>query len=82
MEIKASLEGCDNKQKQQLEQLIEPYWELFQEPNVLPPKKEVEDVIQLLLESPLPKIRLYWQSLLEDDKSQEAIVVALGATSH
>jgi hypothetical protein len=25
MEIKASLEGCDNKQKQQLEQLIEPY---------------------------------------------------------
>jgi hypothetical protein len=31
MEISTSLEGCEGKQKQQLEQLIESYKKLFQE---------------------------------------------------
>jgi len=59
LEIRASLEVFSGEQHQQLQQLIEVYKELFQEPQDLPPKREVEHEIQLLLESRLPNIGLY-----------------------
>jgi hypothetical protein len=57
--VKASLEGCTKEQKHQLEELLHEYKEVFQEPKGLPPKREVEHKIQLLLDSPLLNIGLY-----------------------
>ena len=56
---KASLEGCTNKNKQQLEELLQAYKDVFREPKGLPPKREVEHEIQLLPNSPLPNIGMY-----------------------
>jgi hypothetical protein len=41
---------------------------VLEEPKGKPPKREVEHKIQLLLDSPLPNIGLYRQSVLEADK--------------
>jgi len=38
----ASLEGCNKKQKQQVEELLQAYKDVFREPKWLPPKREVE----------------------------------------
>jgi len=62
---KASLEKCTKKQKQQLEDLLQAYMDVFQEPKGLPPKREVEHEIQLLRDSTLPNIRLYRKFLIE-----------------
>jgi hypothetical protein len=50
-----------------MEQLINSYKELFQEPKSLPAKMEVEHGIQLLSES-FPSIGLYRQYILEFDE--------------
>ena len=71
LDVNVSLEGCSGEQRQQL--LIESYRELFQEPQGLLPKREVEHEIQLLLESPLPNIRLYRQSIIEVDEVKKHI---------
>nr|KUM49392.1 hypothetical protein ABT39_MTgene3941 [Picea glauca]QHR91056.1 hypothetical protein Q903MT_gene5088 [Picea sitchensis] len=68
MEVKASLEGCNKEQKQQLEKLVEAYKEVFQEPKGLPLKREVEHKRKLLPKYTLPNIGLYHQSLLEADE--------------
>jgi hypothetical protein len=73
LDMKASLEGCSGKQRQQLQQLIEAYKEVFQEPQGLPPKREVEHEIQLLLESPLPNIGLYRKSIIEADEVKKQL---------
>ncbi len=44
---KASLKGCTKKQKQQLEELLQAYKDVFWEPKGLPPKREVEHEIHL-----------------------------------
>jgi hypothetical protein len=67
---------------QKLQQLIESYREVFQEPQGLPPKREVEHEIQLLLESPLPNIGLYRKSIIEADEVKKKVVVVVGARSH
>lgn len=60
----ASLEGCTKKQKQQLEEFLQAYKNVFREPTGLPPKREVEHEIQLLPNSPSPNIRLYRQLVI------------------
>lgn len=42
------------------------YKEVFEEPKGLPPKREVEHEIQLLLDSPFPNIGLYRKFILEE----------------
>jgi hypothetical protein len=73
LEMKESLEGCSGKQCQQLQQLIESYREVFQEPQGLPPKHEVEHEIQLFPESPLPNIGLYRKSIIEEDEVKKQL---------
>jgi len=48
---KAFLEGCTMKHKQQLEELLQSYRDVFSEPKGLLLKREVEHEIQLLLDS-------------------------------
>ena len=55
---KTSLEGCTKKHKQKLEELLQTYKDVFQEPKGLPPKREAEHEIQLFPNSPLPNIGL------------------------
>jgi hypothetical protein len=45
LDMKASLEGCSGEQRQQLQQLIKSYKEVFQVPQGLPHKREVEHKI-------------------------------------
>lgn len=42
---KASLEGCTNKHKQQLEESLQEYKDVFWETKGLPPKREVKHQI-------------------------------------
>jgi hypothetical protein len=67
------LEGCTKKQKHQLEELLQAYRGVFQEPKGLPPKREVEHEIQLLLDSPLLNIGFYRQSILEANEVKKQL---------
>jgi hypothetical protein len=68
LEMKAYLEVCSGEKRQQLQQLIESYKDVFQEPQGMPPKREVEHEIQLFPYSPLPNIGIYRQSFIEIDE--------------
>ena len=49
-------EGCNAKQKDDLEKVVPEYDILFQEPKGLPPKKEIVHDINLQQDAPLPNI--------------------------
>jgi hypothetical protein len=68
MRVKASLEGCTKEKKHQLEEFLQAYRGVFQEPKGLPPKREVEHEIQLLQDSPFPNIGLYRQFVLKENE--------------
>jgi hypothetical protein len=57
--VKESLEGCAKEKKKKLEDFIHKYTGVFQEPKRLPAKREVENEIHLLIDSPLSNIELY-----------------------
>jgi hypothetical protein len=57
--VKASLEGCTKEKKHRLEELLQEYKDVFKEPKVLPPKRDMEHEIQLFPDSPLSNIGLY-----------------------
>jgi hypothetical protein len=59
MRVKASLEGCTKEKKKQLEEFLQKYRGVFQEPKGIPPKREVDQKILLFRDSPLPNIELY-----------------------
>ena len=61
-------EGCDAKQQVDLEKVVSEYDILFQEPKGLPPKKEIVHGINLQKDAPLPNIRMYRLSALENAK--------------
>jgi len=60
------LEGCTNKHKQKLEELLQTYKDVFREPKGLPPKRQEEHKIQLLLEFRFLNTGLYMQSVIEE----------------
>ena len=59
-------EGCDAKQKADLEKVVSEYDILFQEPKGLPPKREIVHDIHLQQDAPFPNIRMYRLSALEN----------------
>ena len=59
-------EGCDAKQQAELEKDVSEYDILFQEPKILPPKKEIVHDISLQQDAPLPNIKRYELSTLEN----------------
>jgi len=56
-----------SKEKTQLEEFFQVYKEVFQEPKMLLPKREVGHETQLLHDSPLLNIGLYRHAILELD---------------
>jgi len=58
MREKSPLEGCAKEQKQ-LEEFLQAYRSVFQEPRWIPPKREVQHEIQLLPYFMFPNIRCY-----------------------
>jgi hypothetical protein len=73
MRVKASLEGCTKEKKYLLEELLQEDKGVFNEPNGLPPKRNLEQEIQLLLESPLLNIGLYRQFVLEANEVKKQL---------
>lgn len=56
-------EDCTEHQKQDIQQLLESFEEIMQEPKELPPKRQVEHDVQLLPDAPIPNVGLYKQSI-------------------
>ena len=66
-------EGCDAKQQADLEKVVSEYDILFQEPKGLPPKKEIVHDINLQQDAPLPNIRMYRLSALENAEIKKQV---------
>eukprot|EP00253_Pinus_taeda_P028570 PITA_28570 len=66
-------EGCDAKQKADLEKVVSEYDILFQEPKGLPPKREIVHDIHLQQDAPLPNIGMYRLSVLENAKIKKQV---------
>lgn len=64
-------QGCTKKEKQQLEELLLEYKDVFQGPKGLPHKREAEDEIQLLPDSPFPNIGLYRKFVIEESEMKK-----------
>ena len=70
---KESLEECTKEHKHQLEEVLHAYRGVFQEHKGIPPKREVEHKIQLLLDSSLSNIGLYRQSILKANEVKKQL---------
>ena len=66
-------EGCDAKQQADLEKIVSEYDILFQEPKGLPPKNEIVHDISLQQDVPLPNIRMYRLSTLENAEIKKQV---------
>ena len=60
-----NIEGCDDKLKSYLFDVVSQHGEMFQEPNGLPPKRGIQHEIQLQQDVPLPNIGMYHISIME-----------------
>ena len=58
-------EGCDDKLKSDLFDVVSQHGNIFQEPSGLPPKRGIQHEIQLQQDVPLPKIGMYRMSIME-----------------
>jgi len=58
-------EGCDDKLKSDLFDVVSNHGEMFQEPKRLPPKRGIQHEIQLQQDVPLPNIGMYRMSIME-----------------
>jgi hypothetical protein len=70
MRVKVSLEGCTKENKQYLEEFLQGYRGVFQEPKGIPPKREMKQKIQLLT---LPIIGLYIYFVLEANEVKKKL---------
>ena len=60
-----SFEGCDDKLKSDLIDVVSKHGEMFQEQKGLPPKKGIQHEIQLQQDVPLSNIGMYHMSNME-----------------
>ena len=68
-----AFQGCDGKHKQELMDLIADYNALFQEPQGLCPKREIQHEIHLLHDTPLPNIRMYRMLAVEMEEIKHQV---------
>eukprot|EP00253_Pinus_taeda_P019058 PITA_19058 len=66
-------EGCDAKQKDDLDKVVLEYDILFQEPKGMPPKREIVHDIHLQQDAPLPNIGMYRLSALENAEIKKKV---------
>jgi hypothetical protein len=66
-------QGCDAKLKSDLYKVVNQYDEMFKEPKGLPPKRGIQDEIQLQQDCPLPNIGMYRMSVMENAEIKKQI---------
>jgi hypothetical protein len=60
-----AFQGCDPSHKKELTDIVSKYDDIFQEPDGLPPKREIQHEIHLQQDSPLPNVGMYRMSVVE-----------------
>ena len=65
-----SFQGCDEKLKYDLFDVVSQHGEMFQEASGLPPKRGIHHEIQLQQDVPLPNIGMYRMSIMESLESR------------
>jgi hypothetical protein len=60
-----AFQGCDPSHKKELIDIVSKYDDSFQEPDGLPPKREIQHEIHLQHDSPLPNVGIYMTSVVE-----------------
>jgi hypothetical protein len=70
---KETFQGCDEKLKSDLYEVVNQYDKMFQEPKGLPPKMGIQHEIQLQQDCPLPKIDMYGMSVMENAEIKKQI---------
>jgi hypothetical protein len=60
-----AFQGCDPSHKKELIDIVSKYDDIFQEPDGLPPKREIQHEIHLQQDSPLPNVGMYRMSVVE-----------------
>jgi hypothetical protein len=68
-----AFQGCDSQFKDKLVEIVDSYKELFKEPKILPPKREIQHEIQLQSDAPLPNIGMYRMSVIENEEIKKQI---------
>jgi hypothetical protein len=65
VETSDAFQGCDPSHKKKLIDIVSKYDDIFQEPDGLPPKKEIQHEIHLQHDSPLPNAGMYRMLVVE-----------------
>ena len=68
-----AFQGCNQEHKEELSELISDYAELFQEPNGLPLKREIQHEIHLQHDASLPNNGMYKMSTIEMEEIKKQV---------
>jgi hypothetical protein len=68
-----AFQGCDPSHKKELMDIVSKYDDIFQEPNGLPHKREIQHEIHLQQDSPLPNVVMYRMSVVEMTKIKKKV---------
>jgi len=60
-----TFQGCDPSHKKELIDIVSKYDDIFQKPDGLPPKREIQHEIHLQQDSPLPNVGMYKMPVVE-----------------
>ena len=60
-----AFQGCDPSHKKKLIDIVSNYDDIFQEPDGLPPKREIQHEIILQQDFPLPNVGMYRMPVVE-----------------
>ena len=76
-ENEMAFETCDLKHKDELVKIVSHFDDVFQDPQGLPPKRGVQHEIQLLQDAPLPNIKMYRLSVVENEEIKRQVMELL-----
>jgi hypothetical protein len=63
--ISDAFQGCDPSHKKELISIVSKYGDIFQEPDRLPPKREIQHEIHLQKDSSIANVGMYMMSVVE-----------------
>jgi hypothetical protein len=73
VETSDAFQGCDPSHQKELIDIVSKYDDIFQEPDGLPPKREIQHEIHLQQDSPLPNVGMYKMSVVEMTKIKKQV---------
>jgi hypothetical protein len=65
VETSNAFQGCDPSHKKELIEIVSKYDDIFQEPNGLPPNREIQHELHLQQDSTLPNVGMYRMSFVD-----------------